>query len=207
MKYQCTFIFILSLLAFLAGCAATTTQFKMQEPEAGNTLVVGAVLVENNGIDDVYEAITSNITAVVVGRHVKNGEEIIQGYHLKTDANGYFYLPNVPQGSYVLKGIELNVGYSGPVLISSRWDGPKQIYIPGDKMINYVVRSWPDEIKKTVLDMGITYIMVDYSQRIYSDHFDFLQENVLALDNIAHTMLNPKLYFREKFPDIKCLKE
>jgi hypothetical protein len=207
MKKMKTIVLIISMFAILTGCAATILQFEMQEPQAGNTLVVGAVLVENNGIDDVYEATKSKIIAIVVGKHMKNGEEVIEGYRLQTDENGYFYLPNVPQGAYVLKGIEVNVGYSGPMLISSRWDGPRQIFIPGGQMINYVVRNWPEKIKKPILDMGITYIMVDLSQRIYSDHFPALDNNVLALQNTRHTMVNPKDYFREKYPGIQCLQK
>jgi ABC-type bacteriocin/lantibiotic exporter with double-glycine peptidase domain len=70
-----------------------------------------------------------------------------------------------------------------------------------------VVRNWPEEVNKPVLDMGITYIMVDLSQRIYSDHFTALADNSLALENIRHTMVNPTVYYRERYPGIQCLQK
>ena len=112
----------------------------MQEPEAGKCIVVGALLVENNGVDDFYDAMKSDITVILVGKSIINGEESIEGYRIKTDENGYFYLPNVPQGAYVLKGIELSLGYKGLTLITSRWDGARQIFTPAANMIDFVVR-------------------------------------------------------------------
>ena len=194
-------------LLFLTGCGAAVTQLQMQEPETGKALLVGAVLVENNGLDDVYEAVTGNINVIIVGKHIENTKEIIQGYRLETDENGYYYLSNVPQGAYVLKGIEVNMGYSGRMLITSRWDGPRQIYVPESRLIDYVVRNWPEEVKSPVNDMGIRYIKVDPSQQIYTDNFHSLKDNSLALKNIRHTMPNPIVYFRGKYPEIKCLQE
>jgi len=202
-----SYVYIFSTLLFLTSCSTAITQLQMQESEAGKSLLVGAVLVENNGLDDVYEAIKGNINVILVGKHIENGEEIIQGYRLETDDNGYYYLPNVPQGAYVLKGIEVNMGYSGRMLITSRWDGPRQIYIPESRLIDYVVRNWPEEIKNQVIDMGITYMKVDPSQQIYTDNFSSFKENSLALKNVTHTMPNPIVYFRQKYPEIKCLQD
>ena len=128
-------------IIILAGCGGSATQLIMQEPEDGKCVVVGAVLVENNGVDDFYDVVNSDITVVLVGKSILNGEESIEGYRLKTDENGYFFLPNVPQGAYVLKGIEISLGYKGLTLITSRWDGSRQIFLPTANMIDYVVRS------------------------------------------------------------------
>ena len=207
MKKIVSFFTVLLLTVCIASCGGMVTQLKMQEPEAGKSIVIGAVLVENNGIDDMYEAQKANIVVVLIGKHIINGEEFIQGYRLKTDANGYFYLPNVPQGAYVLKGIEVDIGFSGRVLISSRWDGSNQIFIPAGKMIDHVVRSWPEEIHENVIDLRINYFMFDPSRRIYADQFMSLKENTLAIEGRSQTMPNPKVYYRDKYPQIKSFKK
>ena len=204
--------FISALLIFLAiiilsGCGTGATQLKMQEPEEGKCIVVGALLVENNGVDDFYDVMKSEITVILVGKSIINGEESVEGYRIKTDENGYFFLPNVPQGAYVLKGIEVSLGYKGLTLITSRWDGARQIYTPAPNMIDYVVRSWPEEVLESVNDMGINYMMIDPSMGIYSDRYAELKNSTLALKDISHTMSNPENYYREKYPTIKCLTE
>jgi len=204
--------FVSALLIFLAiiifsGCGTSATQLKMQEPEEGKCVVVGAVLFENNGVDDFFDVSKSDITVILVGKSTINGEESIEGYRLKTDENGYFFLPNVPQGAYVLKGIELSLGYRGLTLITSRWDGTRQIFLTAATMIDYVVRSWPEEVSGCVSDLGINYLMINPSMGIYSDRFSELRDNVLALKDITHMMSNPESYYRAKYPKIECFTE
>jgi len=204
--------FGMGMLIFLAviilsGCGASATQLKMQEPEEGKCVVVGSVLFENNGVDNFFDVIKSDITVILVGKSIINGKESIEGYRFKTDANGYFFLPNVPQGAYVLKGIELSLGYRGPTLITSRFDGTRQIFLTTAKMIDYVVRSWPEEVSGCVNDLGINYLMINPSMGIYFDQFSELRDNVLALKDITHTMPKPESYYRAKYPKIECFTE
>lgn len=198
-------IFLIFIL--YSGCGSSAVQLKMQEPEVGKCIVVGAILVENNGVDDYYQVHKSKITVILVGKSVINGEESIEGYRLKTDENGYFFLPNVPQGAYVVKGLELSIGYGGQTLITSRWDGARQIFHPAGNMIDYVVRSWPEEVLECVNDMGINYFMIDPSMGIYSNQYSELRGNVLALKEITHTMTDPASYYKSKYPQIECLNQ
>jgi hypothetical protein len=200
------FLIVLIFILF-SGCGPNVSQLKMQEPESGKCIVVGAILVENNGVDDFYVAHKSKIIAVVVGKSTINGEESIEGYRIKTDENGYFVLPNVPQGAYVIKGIELSLGFGGQTLITSRWDGARQIFHPAANMIDYVVRSWPEEVSKCVNDIGINYFMIDPSMGIYSNRYSYLKDNVLALKDITHTMSTPASYYQAKYPEIECFNK
>ena len=61
MKQNVSGITVLLLAVCLISCGGAVKQLKMQEPEAGKSIVVGAVLVENNGIDDMYKAQKANI--------------------------------------------------------------------------------------------------------------------------------------------------
>ena len=94
----------LFVLFQMHGCA-TGSQIIMEEPQPEKSLLVGAILLENNGVEDVFESKTANIRVVVVGKSSIDGRE--EGYRVKTDENGYFMIPNVPPGAYVIKGIEV----------------------------------------------------------------------------------------------------
>jgi hypothetical protein len=74
-------------------------------------------------------------------------------------------------------------------------------------MIDYVVRSWPEEVTGCVNDMGINYLMVDPSMGIYANRYSEMRDKNLALEGVNHTMTNPEDYYREKHPEIKCFAE
>ncbi|MBN2413260.1 carboxypeptidase regulatory-like domain-containing protein [candidate division KSB1 bacterium] len=197
------YLIIIVFLTSLLECVSTNNTVVLQKPEPGKSLVVGAVLVENDGIDDLYQSKTSNIVVVVVGKSILNGNEEIKGYRTKTDKNGYFLLQNIPPGSYVLKGIEVDVGYTNHYLISSLWEGNQQRYIYEDKMIDYNVRSWPEEENSTVINLGINYFKLDNAGRIYDNRFKSLNNTVLGIKEKYHTMAAPDVYFKEQYPEIE----
>jgi hypothetical protein len=159
------------------------------------TDVVGAVLVENDGIDDLFESITANITVVLVRKFVLNGKEESRGHRIRTDKNGYFRLENVPAGSSVLKGIELDLGYANRMLITSVWEGESQMYTPGGRMIDFTVRIWPPSDPGPVTDMGIHYFRIDRSSRITHNRFQSLNGASLGLKGKTYTLKNPKSYY------------
>jgi hypothetical protein len=158
------------------------------------------MLVENNGIEDRYESLVKNIHVVLVGKHIQNGEEKTEGYKVKTDENGYFLLQNVPPGSYVLKGFEVDVGFNTRLFITSRWDGNRQIFYPGTtNVIDYTVRVWPDPHEGKIIDLGINYFMIDQAMRIANNTFNVLQDKPGALAGVTYTMKNPVEYYKSKY--------
>jgi hypothetical protein len=73
-------------------------------------------------------------------------------------------------------------------------------------MIDYTVRYWPEAIQEKVIDLGIHYFKIDNAMRIYHDRFEVLQDVKLGLKDVSHTMQNPKIYYKEKYPDLKWLQ-
>jgi hypothetical protein len=183
------------LLAVLTSCSGSKPKGEMPKAIENPTVVVGAVLVENDGMDDRFESITANITVVLVRKFLLDGKEESKGYRLKTDRNGYFRLENVPAGSSVLKGIELDLGYTNRMLITSIWEGDSQMYTTGDRMIDFNVRVWPPSDPGPVTDMGIRYFRIDRSGRISNNQFQSLNGASLGLKDKTYTMKNPKSYY------------
>ncbi len=202
MKKRVLYFQLSAAFLIIISCS-TTRQFVFQEPEPGKSLLVGAVLVENDGIDDLYESKTSNITVVIVHKFTQNGKEQSQGYRIKTDKDGYFMMPNIPPGSFVLKGIEVDLGFTNRYIINSMWEGNRQIYFDDGKMIDYNVRIWPPETTEKIIDMGINYFKLDRAGRILSQNFKALSNNMLGLENKSYTMPSPVDYFKEKYPELK----
>ena len=188
------------------GCASSEKVLVIQQPQKGKSVLVGAVLVENNGIDELYRPKTSKITVVVVGKFLKDGREVTRGYRVKTDKNGYFIIQNVSPGSYVLKGIEVDVGYTNRDFITSRWEGDKQHYYNSDGVIDFIVRIWPSEQKGKIINLNINYFMLDNAGRVYSNKFKALKNTTLALKDNKYTMDSPVKYFKDKYPESEWFK-
>lgn len=190
---------VIIIMGFIS--CSSTQKFVIKSPAPGMSLLVGAVLVENVGVDDVYESITSKIIVIVVGKSMVGGKEIVQGYRLKTDEKGYFALANVPPGSYVVKGIEVDLGYGTRMLLTSRWEGNTQIYYPIDTMIDYTVNVWPPPFEGKFINLKIRYFHIDAANRVFDQIYNRLEDTTLNLNNVRHTMPDPLEYFRMKFPN------
>jgi hypothetical protein len=188
-------------VVFLLLNCATLPKFSPEAPQYGKSLLVGAILVENNGLEDVYEAKTSNILVVIVGKSQINEKITVKSYRVKTNPDGYYVVQNVPPGSYVIKGIEVDLGYETHMLISSRWEGMTQVYYPENLMIDNTVREWPPASNKRIIDMQIRYFRIDAAQRVVYDNIKSLDHASLSLPDKQYTMLDPEQYFREKYPD------
>ncbi len=191
--------FLMVLIVYL-NCTSSKT-FLLEQPIEGKSIIIGAVCVENVGIEDVYEAKTSDITVVIVGKFIEEGKEQIRGFRVKTDKNGYFALQNVSPGSYVLKGIEVDLAFSTHLLLGSRWEGNTQIFHPVNTMIDYVVSVWPPEKTDKTINMDIWYLKIDAAYRIFDQVFRSLENTRVGLEEVSHNMPNPLTYFKSKYPD------
>jgi hypothetical protein len=206
MKSHIFKILITAVFGVLLSCASGS-KTTLETPLKNQCLLVGAILLENNGLEDVYEAKTSRITVVIVGKWEENGKEMTKGYRVKTGENGYYMIQNVPPGSYVIKGIEADVGYETRLILTSRWEGNSQIFYPTDTMVDQTVRVWPPPITGPIIDMNIAYFSIDAAMRTYNDSYPELRNTTLVLKDQKHTMKNPVDYFREKYPNWEWFKK
>ncbi len=204
-----TLLFAL-ISAVILQCAGTGGMgggaFAPEPRQEDMSLLVGGVLLEVDGYDDLFEAKTKNITVVIVGKWEEDGKEMTKGYRVKTDENGYYALQNVPPGSYVVKGFESDVGYTSRFLVTSMWDGNMQRYFPTSNMIDHNVRVWPPTVDEKVIDLQITYLKLDKAGRIIHDRFEACRDTKLGLPDKTYTMPRPSDYFREKYPELDWYK-
>ena len=195
------FSVIVVLIILIFACTAQK-KIILEEPQPGKCLLVGAVLIENNGVEDIYQAITKNIT-LIISCKTESPTDAPAGYRVKTDENGYYFLQNVHPGSYVLKGFEVDLGYETRLMVNSRWDGHSQVFYPTNSAIEFTVREWPQSSGGPLINMNINHFVIDQAQRISNNIFKKLNNRQLILPEHSYTMPDPVTYFRQKYPDWK----
>jgi hypothetical protein len=200
------FLSILIFACFNIRCVPTQ-KFVLEEPQTNKSMVIGAILVENIGLEDVYEAKKANIVVTIVGKSIEAGKESTEGYRVKTNPDGYYMIPNVPPGSYVIKGIELDLGYETHLIIGSYWDSNLQIYRPEQFMIDQIVKVWPAMSNDRIINLNIRYFKIDAAQRIAYDTFKRIDSASVSLPQIRHTMPNPIDYFKVQYPASNWFQE
>ncbi|MDH7561502.1 MAG: hypothetical protein QHJ34_14960 [bacterium] len=94
-------------LALLVACAGGMAS--LQEPVEGKHLLIGSVIFENSGYQNRNDVYFANVEVAVIGYSQEDGKEKLFGKWVVADENGYFFIPNVPDGKYALKGLRVNM--------------------------------------------------------------------------------------------------
>ena len=206
MKRTFSMLLTVFFLFQLSSCAVTGS-YEQQEPQEGKAILVGAILVENFGLGDIYDFKKSNILVKIASKHEENGSEVTETHRTTTDPNGYFMLQNVEPGYYVIKGIEMNLVPNERSFVHAIWDGERRYYeMTGTELeSDYTVRYWEQEYDGPVIDMGIMHFEVGITDRghVLYNRFTELQNARLRLPGITYNMINPVEYYEDKFPEWK----
>lgn len=182
-------------------CASTAKGFV--EPSLDdNMLVIGSVIVEDNGYTDKRTVYKKDIRVAIMGKSA-NGTEA--GYWAKTDENGYFVLADVPRGVYVLKAIQLSVGYGDFVTIDNRLNSPNDTYLISQKAnILFNASYFPELSASRIQNLKHTVFTLDVTnRRVMSVRFD----NAISLKDYkfhnGETLTTDRVetYFIEKYPE------
>ena len=178
-------------------------------------LIMGCLFAENMGIDEQYEAIQDGNEVVLVGKFNEEGEEVTKGFHVKTDEKGYFLLPNVPKGSYVIKGTRIYVANSFEINIISNWrTNEVSYYVPylQEELIRHDVKYFPTPPKGRIYDFGITFFGIykgseesgpaGVANNVLYQTFRSIENQKFHIGQ-KYTKPSPKEYFKKKFPKSK----
>lgn len=116
---------VITLFVILNGCqpvSQTSKEATLTDPLPDTYLVVGAAMVENtvymaemqnDGFGGMgatefrrtEEVVYEGIEVAIIARVMEEGKAKLRGFYAQTDKDGYFFLDNVPEGEYALKGI------------------------------------------------------------------------------------------------------
>ena len=108
-KYS--FIYLLITSVIILNCGGTGVV--MAPPEEGKNLLMDSILFENIGYSDRYQFFTEDIEVAILGFYEEDGKQKVFGKWVVTDSLGYFFIPNVPDGNYAIKGfrVDIETGY------------------------------------------------------------------------------------------------
>lgn len=204
-------IFILMLLIILTcfniDCSFMSTGLK--EPENNKTIiVVGSISIDLFQYLNMTKTYRSGVKVIIAGRHKKNGSYVYKNYWVETDTRGYFYLENVPDGDYALRGFRFEtVGPSYFLTVISplqnkddKFQVSRAVKIPDKTFVfNYPVQN-------RIANLWHNYFLIDRGQEVHPKVY--FQYNNFRLVT-GKTLMEPNVisYFTEKFPQSSWFKE
>ncbi len=101
----------------------------IEEPVDDGNLIIGSLVLDINGYQDNYLTIKENIDLAIVGRVYKRGKFRNVSFWAVTDEQGYFYVANVPEGEYAIKGFRLGLmGAEDMVVVNELNDPQRNFY-------------------------------------------------------------------------------
>lgn len=172
----------------------------LPEPLENNNLIIGSLLFDIDGYEDNFSTIRQNIEIVIIGKFVKDGN--IQNFSqwVTTDENGYFFIANVPDGEYAIKGFR------------THWIGLGNLTIANDLIDaqqNYFELKDSDVISMTgnILDVRSNQRIVNFQHNIFTLHrsgiidlarYDRVHDLKLSTGEILNSPPVP-IYFIEKY--------
>ncbi|MBN2011251.1 hypothetical protein JW960_18045 [candidate division KSB1 bacterium] len=103
-----SFIYSLVLVSSLFLSCGSSTQMLPTPTETGN-LIIGSILLDIDGYDNKFTVIWDRVEVALVGQYIEQGELKTYGKWIVSDENGYFFVPNVPDGEYSIKGFRVKL--------------------------------------------------------------------------------------------------
>lgn len=205
--------FVLIITIYLVGCASSTTGLKvLPEPESNTVMVIGCVLLEN--IDrDLAFAEWNRTLKVIILRRERDGT--IKHYTVETDRDGYYCLPNLPEGAYLLKAVIFQVPGERPQIIVNDFQSAVTRYYlmrHPENGIEYTANWFPAETNERIIDQHITWFGLRRSRLedmtlhsvgkvLVTTHSEKIETKRLSRDGYRYSREAPLVYLREKFPD------
>jgi len=121
------FIFITLIISiFIFNCSSSVQM--VPEPLENKNLLIGSLLFDIDGYEDNFTTIRRNIEVAIVGKFVKDGIIENFGQWATTDENGYFFIPNLADGEYAIKGFRTHLIGIGNLTIENELIDPERNY-------------------------------------------------------------------------------
>jgi hypothetical protein len=211
MKYSLLFILIILLIIY-SGCAGTRGGLKsLPEPASNTTMVIGAVLIENINLSYPFDNWDLPLQVVLLG---KDEGGTISHHTVYTSNEGYYCLPNVPTGSYLLKAVIFQESGTLPEIIVNDWEDANSKYNllkHPERGIEYTAEWFPQPPKSNITNHKIAWFglrsrnLEDTSdlykgEVIYNVVNEEMQAKRMWRDGYPYTIQNPLTYFKNKFP-------
>ena len=211
MRHWLFFILMVLFIVYF-GCAGTKGGLKsLPDPEPNKMMVVGAVLIENINLSYPFDNWDLPIQVVLLGKDEKS---TISHYTVNTSSGGYYCLPNVPFGSYLLKAVIFQESGALPEIIVNDWKESTSkfnLLKHPERGIEYSAEWFPQPpnakiINKKIAWFGLRSRNLEDTSDLYKGEviYNVVNEEMKATrmwrDGYPYTIQDPLTYFKSKFP-------
>lgn len=182
----------------IISCAGSVKM--LPEPMEEKNLLIGSILFDVNGYNDKYLTVRENIEIAIVGNYVEKGELKKFGEWTITDENGYFYIANVPDGEFVIKGFRIHsVGAENLTISNELLDPNENYYELKNEDIIYLQANYFDTAsRQRIVNFGHHIFTIHANAFIQHERYDALRNVKLSTGEIVSEPPVPQ-YFLEKF--------
>jgi hypothetical protein len=199
------------LIIALIGCAGLSGGLRhLAEPEQDSVILLGCILLENMDRDLPFSYWDLPLDVVILG---KGEDEQINNYETRTDADGYYCIPNLPRASYLLKAVYFQEPGQPVHIIVNAWESPNSKYYQmrhPEQGIEYTAQWFPKPTKTRIVDQKITWFglrraqISDMSESAIGDVMvvqidEDLENRRLWGDGYLYNRVQPLDYFKNKF--------
>ena len=183
----------------MLNCAGSLTS--MKEPSEGKNLIIGSVIFENNGYQNRNDVYFSNLEVAIIGIYNEDGNEKVYGKLVFTDKNGYFFIPNVPDGRYAVKGIRVNLAGQAYLTITNEFRTAVDNYqIQPTENIVYSGTLFDNRPNNRVINLKHNYFTIHPNSEIRYGAYDKIEEFKASNGEL---LSRPLIYesFIKKYPE------
>lgn len=212
MKKIVLLVAILSFCAIL-GCATMSGGIKsLPAPGEDTVMIMGCILLENVDQNFEFEYFDFPMKVVLLGQTERG---VVNHYTISTDRDGYYCLPNVPRGVYILKAVIFQVPGEQSNIIVNDYEYPdSKFYLtrhpergveyksnwfatpPADRIINQNI-TWFGLKRSNMEDrnlVSIGEVLLNYYSK------DLSNERIMT-DGHIYRRLAPMNHFKKTFPE------
>lgn len=191
------FILFFSALSIL-NCAGTSNS--MKEPVEGKNLIIGSIIFENNGYNNRTEVYFENLEVAIMGYYEENGKEKTFGKWIYTDENGYFSIPNVPDGKYAVKAIRVNMSGQAYMTFANEFRTMIDNYKLSPENIAFSGTYFDTRPTERIVNLKHNYFTIFPNSEIRYGSYDMIAEFTASNGQKISRPLIFK-YFIEKHPE------
>lgn len=193
------FLFIL-ILIFIVSLSCGTSIQTLPEPIQDNSLIIGSIIFDIDGLENNFTTLYRNIDVAIVGRYIKDGMMHHFGSWTTTDDNGYFFIPNVPDGEYAIKGFRAYLIGLGELTIENELIDPQYNYfeLDPDNSIAFGAELFDTRSNQRIINFKHNYFKLHRSKMITFMRYDRIDDLKLSMGDLLNRKPAP-IYFIEKY--------
>jgi hypothetical protein len=175
-------------------------------------MLMGDILVENMDRDLPFAEWNRTLKVVILG---KESDGSIKHYTVETDRDGYYCLPNLPEGAYLLKAVIFQVpGERAQIIVNDFQSSATRYYLMRhpENGVSYTADWFPPASENRLINHNIIWFglkrsriadmsMTSIGEVLVTTHSETFKTKRLWRDGYQYSRQVPLQYFRNKFPD------